>query len=186
MKTPKKSISGYIRFLRIYKILLISWVYIRGYKPMNLCNSNKIQYFHAQKWSFWMVSVEFDHRLPAELPLTAENHWFPSQIQPQPGPGPPWGNQWIWDRKIMFFTGRSALNVFRTLLRPGNHPHGTRKVSETIWYHGIGWDPHNPEISNLVFWCHQKTGFVHTFNAIFEKKNKISEKIFSHKKVVGK
>ena len=122
----------------------------------------------ARKWSFWMVSVEFDHRLPAELPLTAENHWFPSQIQPQPGPGPPWGNQWIWDRKIMFFTGRSALNVFRTLLRPGNHPHGTRKVSETIWYHGSGWDPHNPEISNLFFLSKKKSRFVHILYKCFK------------------
>ena len=117
------------------------------------CSGEDLQ---AQKWSFWMVSVEFDHRLPAELPLTAENHWFSSQIQPQPGPGPHEGNQLIWDRKIMFFTGRSALNVFRTLLRPGNYQHGTRKVSETIWYHGSGWDPHNPEISNLVFICKKK------------------------------
>ena len=34
----------------------------------------------AQKWTFWMVSVEFDHRLPAELPLTVENHWFPPRF----------------------------------------------------------------------------------------------------------
>ncbi len=97
---------------------------------------------------FWMVSVEFDHRLPAE--------WFPSQIQPQLGPGPHEGNQWIWHRKIMLFTGRSALNVFRTLLRPGNHPHDTPKVSETIWYHGSGYDPHNPEISTGGFFLTKK------------------------------
>ena len=30
----------------------------------------------AQKWSFWMFSVELEHQLPAELPLTVENHWF--------------------------------------------------------------------------------------------------------------
>ena len=122
----------------------------------------------AQKWRFWMVSVEFDHRLPAELPLTAENHWFSSQIQPQPDPGPHGGNQWIWHRKIMFFTGISALNVFRTLLRHGNHPHGTLKVSETIWYHGIGWDPHNPEISNLVFSATEKNRFVHILYKSFK------------------
>ena len=113
----------------------------------------------AWKCSFWMISIEFDHRLPAELPLMAENHWFCSQIPPQPAPGPTWGNRWILHRKFMFFRGRSVLNVFSTLLRLINHPHDTQEVSETTWYHGSEWDPHNSKIYKLVFFATKKNQF---------------------------
>ena len=35
-------------------------------------------HLQPQKWSFWRVSVDSDHRFPAELPPTAENYRFSS------------------------------------------------------------------------------------------------------------
>ena len=104
-----------------------------------------------------MISVEFNNQLLAELPLTAENHWFFTQIRSWAVTDPTWGNQWIFHWKIMFFGGKTALNTFWTLLRPGNHPHGARKVPETIWYHWSGWDRRNPKFGKLFFFLIKKT-----------------------------
>ena len=120
---------------------------------VSVCSGEDLQ---AQKWSFWMISVEFNNQLLAELPLTAENHWFFTQIRSWAVTDPTWGNQWIFHWKIMFFGGKTALNIFWTLLRPGNHPHGARKVSETIWYHWSGWDRRNPKFGKVVFFYIKK------------------------------
>ena len=115
---------------------------------VSMCSREDLQ---AQKCSFWMISVEFDNLLPAELPLTAENHWFSFRFDPGQPIDPTRGNQLILHWKFMFFRGKSALNIFWTLLRPGNRPHGGPNVSETIWYHGGGWDRRNLKFENLLF-----------------------------------
>ncbi len=119
----------------------------------------------AQKWSFWMVSVEFDHRLPAELPLTAENHWFPprfnlNQILDPHGEISGFGIEKSCFSQVdpLWMSSEHSWGPEITRISPG-------KVSETIWYHGSGWDPHNPEISNPFFFVQQKPDLYISFTS---------------------
>ena len=117
-----------------------------------ICSREDLQ---AHKWRFWMVSVGFNTLLPAEFPLTAENHWFSFRFDPDQPIDPTRGNQSILHWKIMFFRGKPALTIFWTLLRPGNRPYGGPNVSETIWYHGGGWDRRN-QIWESGFFLYKK------------------------------
>ena len=65
---------------------------------VSMCSREDLQ---AQKCSFWMISVGSYNLLPAELPLTAENHTFSFRFDPQPIV-PTLGNQLILHWKCMF------------------------------------------------------------------------------------